>query len=219
MMFRFPLFCGCFLLLSKLCVVYCVSSDTSDLLSLVNNYRTSSGLSAVPTSYWLTVVGTLHAIDYFDNFATSGCSSPHSWSGASTLWPGPCCYDINNSSTWDCSTGKPQQLSNNNYTGAGYENWAEAGTAQDAFNLWSSDPSHNDLMVNTGVWSTYTWRSMGAGACSGIYVLWFSDTADPSPSNIDLLSCSTSIDGPIPNPYTGEASSGTKLSSYITTLL
>jgi hypothetical protein len=187
-------------------------SEQQILINLVNEYRNQYNLTTVPTSYWLTATAMLHTIDHRDNGppAGYGCQSDHSWSGDSTLFTGPCCYSATN---WQCMGLKPEQISGGAFTGIGYEDWVQASSPQAALAAWQASPEHNEVILNLEGWAGSKWKAIGAGVCGGYYGLWFSQSPDPNPdANIDMLTCSMTVNGPIPNPVTGSTGSASAAS-------
>jgi len=159
----------------------CVSTDDAELLTLVNDYRMANGLDAVDWSRSLITVGQWHAWDAAYNDAIGGSCNLHSWSDARPdLWVGMCYTSdhANAALMWS----KPSEITGGIYSGNGYEN-AAAGYASVAAALegWKNSQSHNDVILNQGMWSGFTWRAMGVGAdtVSKIYYLWFGASADP----------------------------------------
>jgi hypothetical protein len=199
-------------LLAFLTLVNAVS-EHQKMIDLVNEYRAQNGKPPVPTGYWLTATAMLHTIDRRDNGFpnTYGCTSGHSWSGASSLFSGPCCYSGAN---WQCMGMKPSEISSGRYTGIGYEDWVQAGSVEQALNAWKGSPSHNDVILNLNGWAGSPWGAIGAGYCGGFYGLWFSTTPDPNPTaDIELLTCSLNVNGPIPDPAAAASKSATPKSA------
>lgn len=164
----------------------CVSADEAALIDAINDYRMANGLAAVPWSNVLITVGQWHAEDAFINGATlfTGECNLHSWSDdLPSLWTGMC-YTPDHAQAaqmW----AKPNQISGGTFVGNGYENGA-AGYAsiEAALAGWQASPGHNDVILNQGIWSSITWRSIGVGVntnATNYFYLWFSDTSDTSP--------------------------------------
>lgn len=80
---------------------------------------------------------------------------------------------------WDA----PQRLGTS-YPGNGYENaYGESGeyqaSAESAFSSWQSSRSHNDVILNRGIWND-PWNAIGVGIYEGYAVLWFGKEPDPA---------------------------------------
>lgn len=155
-----------------------------DLCDLVNAYRAENSLPAVPLSPALMAVARAHVEDapgYFGSNPPSQCNL-HSWSDNTPLWTG-CCYTSDHAQA-DCMWRKVREITASwpkPFTGNGYENSARGYSSNAAaLNGWKSSSGHNAVILNTGIWASRTWRSMGCGSDNGFYYLWFSDTADPN---------------------------------------
>lgn len=118
--------------------------EESKLVSLINDYRQSKGLPAIPLSPRLTYVAQSHAWDVAANNPDQGSCNIHSWSG-SPRWT-PCCYTPDHKQI-GCTTAKPEELTG--YMGNGYEicqeSWDETydrnnTRAVAALKAWKSSP-------------------------------------------------------------------------------
>jgi hypothetical protein len=158
----------------------CLSADEARLAQLINDYRAANGLDAVPISKSLTHVGQTHVRDlhHYQPHTQPGCNL-HSWS-AQGHWK-PVCYTIdhaNASGMWD----KPREVTGGIYSANGYENaYSTTGAVNpDApYELWTSHPAHEDVILERGVWAGRAWPAMGVGIYEGYAVLWFGDGTDP----------------------------------------
>jgi uncharacterized protein YkwD len=158
----------------------CLSADEVRLTQLVNDYRATNGLAAVPVSKSLTQVGQAHVRDlhHYQPHAQPDCNL-HSWS-AQGHW-NPVCYTANHanaSGMWN----KPREVTGGLYSANGYENAYQTSgqvNADTAFANWISHAAHNDLILERGVWAGRAWPAMGVGIYEGYAVLWFGDGADP----------------------------------------
>jgi hypothetical protein len=134
----------------------------------------------VPISKSLTHVGQTHVRDlhHYQPHTQPGCNL-HSWS-AQGHW-NPVCYTAdhaNASGMWD----KPREVTGGVYSANGYENAYSTNGAvnPDApYELWTSHPAHEDVILERGVWAGRDWPAMGVGIYEGYAVLWFGDGADP----------------------------------------
>jgi hypothetical protein len=66
--------------------------------------------------------------------------------------------------------------------GNGFENaYSSIGqaSARGAFNSWTNSPSHNAVILETGIWAEMNFPAMGVGIYEHHAVLWFGDQADP----------------------------------------
>lgn len=159
----------------------CVSDAESELLDLVNAYRNQNGLASVPHSAVLNTVAQWHAQDAVNNpsMFTAPCNL-HSWSNdMPTKWS-QVCYTSNHAQAqkmWD----KPREISNDTFTGNGYEN-AAAGYASPTAALtgWKNSSGHNAVILSQDIWARLPWKSIGVGIRGNYYYLWFSDKADNS---------------------------------------
>lgn len=158
----------------------CISEDERALMQQINEYRNSHGLPDVPVSPTLVTVAQHHVHDAIAHGSEifAGECNLHSWSNHNpSLWTGMC-YTPDHaeaSRMWS----KPREISQGVFTGNGYEN-AAAGypNVTAALNGWIGSSGHNAVMLNEGIWSSITWRSMGVGVGERYYFLWFSDRAD-----------------------------------------
>jgi uncharacterized protein YkwD len=166
----------------------CLTAEENELANLINNYRNDNGLPDVPVAKSMVMVAQWHVLDLETNNPDSGTDpnsglecNLHSWSEwQPDLWS-PVCYvssHIYASGMWD----KPREITDNLYTGNGFENGYWHGgqaTAQGAFDGWRNSPAHNAVILEQGVWAGYNWPAMGVGLYEHYAVLWFGDAADP----------------------------------------
>lgn len=153
-----------------------VDADDMELFTLVNDYRVSLGLPAIPLSPSLSLVARTHVEDLIAHGANSGACNLHSWSGEGA-WSG-CCYTSDHSQA-SCMWNKPRELTE--YPGNGYE--ISTGGARDgahALSLWQSSGGHHDVIINGGSWSQ-PWGAMGVAITPGSFAhIWFGREADPA---------------------------------------
>lgn len=165
----------------------CLNADEELLGELVNQYRIDHGLSEVPLSHNLSLVGQWHVEDH--NYAAEvtgelgsdpNCNS-HTWYGIPGAPYSTCCYTSDHAQA-ACMWNKPEEISDGVYMRSGFElaAWGYSSVSA-ALVGWSNSPGHNDVMLNQDIWSSYTWRAMGVGADTGSrrYFLWFSTLTDP----------------------------------------
>ena len=165
--------------------VGCLSPEESQLVTLVNAYRVSNGLSALPASRWLSTTGQWHVWDRINNpNAVGGACNAHSWSNNPPIgvtWQGMC-YTADHAQAvqmW----GKPGQISGGQWVGHGFENSADSWqqqTAQSALIQWQNSPAHNAVILQQGSWGSITFLGLGVGIAGNFAVLWFGDGPDPS---------------------------------------
>lgn len=143
-----------------------------ELIDLVNEYRMQNGLPAVPINQDLCAVGHAHAVDLAEQgpHNAAGCGL-RSWSNAGA-WT-PCCYTEDQNEV-QCMWDKPRELTP--YAANGHELAAAAGTPAAAFAMMQSDSYDNGIMLNTGIWDAFPWRSAGAGIHGGYAVVWLGPT-------------------------------------------
>lgn len=153
-----------------------VDADDMALATLVNDYRVSRGLPALPLSPSLSQVARTHVEDLIAHGANSGSCNLHSWSSEGS-WSG-CCYTSDHSQA-SCMWDKPRELTE--YPGNGYE--ISTGGARDgahALSLWQSSGGHHDVIINGGSWSQ-PWGAMGVAITPGAFAhIWFGREADPA---------------------------------------
>ena len=160
-----------------------LTPEEYELGQLINQYRADNGKAEIPVTVSLTNVAQLHVNDLhvYEPDSHPGCNM-HSWS-ANGNWS-PVCYTpdhANAEGMWN----KPREITNNLYTGNGYEiayGNSNGATAIDAFLAWQQSPPHNDVLLNNGIWSNGSlnpWPAMGIGILEDHAVVWFGETVDP----------------------------------------
>ncbi len=158
-----------------------LDAEERQLYDLIMQYRVANGLSTLPLSKALTITAGRHAIDTIYNV---GSYAGHSWSDAP--------YDANNSATYVNMWEAPQRIGTG-YAGYGYEiTTGFSGTSvvsstmtpQRALDNWKGSQPHNDVILNRGIWTNFTFYAIGVGIHNGIAHVWFGDAVDPnSPSS------------------------------------
>ncbi len=158
-----------------------LTATEAELATLINNHRVAHGKSRLPVSKSLTYVGRWHAWDAANNHPFTDHCNLHSWSNArSHIWDSVC-YTSDHAQAaqmWD----KPRQVTNNQFTGYGYENAAwrtpSISPAQ-AVDMWKNSPGHNDVILEQGGFAGVTFQTMGVGINNNYAFVWFSDSSDP----------------------------------------
>ncbi len=141
----------------------CLSGEEQLLYEMIMEYRKSKGLKPIPLSARLSEVAQLHARDLVENyaFAPDNQCNPHSWSDKGK-WS-PCCY-TNDHKQAQCMWDKPKEI--NGYPAPGYEiayYSSRGATAKEGLAGWKVSPSHNPLIINSGMWKKIEWRAIGIG--------------------------------------------------------
>jgi len=164
----------------------CLSSEEADLVRLINEYREGLGLVRVSPSKSLSLVARMHSRDLYENkpyIAQDGNGNQcnmHSWSNKGG-WS-PACYTNDNSkaeSMWN----KPKEITNNIYTGLGFENVyrtsEEKVSTSTVLERWKNSPAHNVVITESGIWKGMNWPAMGVSIYKNVAVIWFGDKEDP----------------------------------------
>lgn len=156
---------------------FCISETELKLYNLINDFRRSNDLPAIPLSPSLSYVARLHVNDlYYHRPDTAHCNL-HSWSDKG-IWA-ECCYgrDIFNNT---CMTSKPRELTT--YKGKGYEIafWENLDAVPEiVLDLWMNELASRNLILNVGAWGEMNWKALGVGIQSGYAVAWFGMDEDP----------------------------------------
>jgi hypothetical protein len=164
----------------------CLSAKEWELFRLVNEYRQSSGLPLIANSRSLNKVARLHAIDLFENAPANGedrrglACSLHSWSNKGP-WK-PVCYTKDHAfaeAMWD----KPREITKFVYTGDGFENaYSTSENEVDPVRVleaWKSSPSHNAILLESGIWRDCNLLAFGVGIHKNYAVIWVGSRSDP----------------------------------------
>lgn len=163
-----------------------MSPAEKELFDLLNEYRESKDLDAIPFSAALTKVAQTHVRDLHENydFRPDARCNPHSWSDKGK-WS-DCCY-TNDHRQAQCMWDKPKEIAGYDYPGyeiAYYQsNGAEPYVAMEG---WKQSKGHNPVMINKGIWEKVTWQAMGVGIYEEYGVVWFGAESDPS----EIIVCS-----------------------------
>ena len=157
-----------------------VSTAERQLYQLLNRYRNSKGLPAVPLSLSLAHVARSHARDLRVAKPQGACSL-HSWSRRGG-WTA-CCYTLDHLLK-ECMWHKPRELTP--YPGNGYEIAAfYEGAKRDgiapqlALHILQDSYEHNRVILNQGPWVSHPWASAGVGMSGSYAVAWFGEEHDP----------------------------------------
>jgi hypothetical protein len=158
----------------------CMSPEEMELYGLINDYRRSVGLKAIPLSINLSWVAQAHALDLLENRPFRDECNMHSWSDAGP-WEA-CCYTADHANA-GCMWYKPKEFTD--YPGNGYEIVfyyfpviGQVPLAEYALDSWKESPGHNNTIINRGVFSRATWNAMGVGITGGFVVVWFGEEPD-----------------------------------------
>ena len=166
----------------------CPSEAEAELAELINNYRESKGLAAIPLSKSLMrvaqwhVLDSIHAIEesgYFNQYADCNL---HSWYGMPGAPYTPLCYRADHSQA-EGMWRKPREITEGLYTAPGYEIAAYGyASVSGAMNGWKNSTAHKDVMLNKRIWADQTWRAMGVGVDlnHNVFYVWFATQVDPA---------------------------------------
>lgn len=160
-----------------------LTEEEAKLYRILNQYRKTKGLKAIPLSPSLTKVAQLHAKDLADNQPDLGDCNAHSWSNKGE-WSA-CCYTPDHAEA-KCMWDKPRELTD--YPGNGYEISCGSNdccpdfnmTADYALKSWQGSPGHHAVMINKGQWAKHEWNAVGVGIYKGFAVIWFGKEVDPA---------------------------------------
>lgn len=155
----------------------CLSPEEKKLYDIINAYRKTKKLKAVPISSSLTQVAKLHAIDLMENYKKNDKCNPHSWSNKGN-WSS-CCY-TNDHKQAACMWDKPKEIAG--YESPGYEivYWHSAAAQADgALKGWQQSKSHNPIVINDGMWNQVEWNAIGVAIYEQYAVVWFGEMVDP----------------------------------------
>lgn len=151
------------------------SENLWKLVDWINAYRAKADLPAVPLSPRLTAVAALHAKDLHENAPHERYGSMHAWS-MSERWTGGA-FRVGDSRTHPVMWEKPREIAG--YDGHGFEVTASgARDPQHALAIWRASRSHNEVILNRGVWRRYRWRALGAVFHQGFACAWFGAKKD-----------------------------------------
>lgn len=167
----------------------CLSPAEAELARLINEYRASVGLPAVPLSKSLTLVAQQHAWDSVNNSNAWPAPPPgqqcnmHSWSGnvnpalQQGTWTAVC-YTPDHANM-ALTHRKPLEIAG--FAADGFENshWASAGASPaGALNGWKNSPGHNALITEQDGWGPLL--ALGVGINGQYAHMWAAEVADPA---------------------------------------
>lgn len=159
-----------------------VSKNEYKLYKLINQYRASKNLPAIPLSKSLTYVAQVHCKDLVENQPDKGKCNMHSWSNKGN-WEG-CCYTSDHKKA-SCMWNKPSELTN--YPSSGFEisHWSsyqsgDGVPAEQALQSWKSSNGHNNVIINRSVWKNKEWKAIGIGIHKNYACVWFGLSEDPA---------------------------------------
>ena len=146
-----------------------------ELVQVINDYRVSRGLPAIPVSDAMMTVAVAHAQDLAAaDLDWNGACNLHSWSDDAP-WTG-CCYTSDHAQA-ECMWNKPRELTD--YPGNGYEiSAAGYDSAQAALAGWQSSSGHHNVIINADIWEDITWQAIGGADFGGYQVVWFGAEPD-----------------------------------------
>lgn len=154
-----------------------IPTNDIELTNLINQHRTSLGLSKIPISTDAWLVASTHNYDLqngnsgWSGRGQTGCSA-HSWSNNPGKWSG-CCYVIQNPNG-PCMWNKPYEITGNRLRGyeigsSGQQNMLP----RNALNMWLNSPSHRAVIENTGMWYNIRWAGVGCSLNYNQQGCWF----------------------------------------------
>lgn len=155
---------------------FCISPEEFNLYNLVNEYRKSENLPAIPLSKSLSIVAKKHIADLIQNKPDTGTCSFHSWSDKGN-WHA-CCF-TKASKDKHCMQSKPAELTA--YTGKGYEivYWeSREATAEKAILQWKETQAARAALTNIREWEKYNWSALGVGIDGGFAIIWLGEDMD-----------------------------------------
>lgn len=161
----------------------CLSPAEAELARLINEYRVSVGLPALPVSKSLTLVAQQHAWDSINNNPFTEQCNMHSWSGnvnpalQQGTWTAVC-YTADHANMAGMHS-KPREIAG--YPADGYENshWASAGASPgSAINGWRNSPGHNAVITEQNGWGPFL--ALGVGISGQYAHMWVGEVADPA---------------------------------------
>lgn len=157
---------------------YRLSEQEQILFNLINDLRQQNKLSVLPISEKLCIVGYTHVNDLITNYKPDEGCSLHSWSDKGN-WA-PCCHSKDPTGI-ACMKTKPKEITG--YTGLGFEliYWGnEDANALDAYNLWRENKASLEMILCTGKWKSFNWKTVGVSISSNYAILWFGDQIEKS---------------------------------------
>jgi hypothetical protein len=156
---------------------FCISPEEYKLFNLVNEYRISFNLPAIPLSNSLSKVAKKHISDLIQNKPDTSTCSFHSWSDKGS-WQS-CCFT---KATKDrlCMQTKPAEITG--YPGKGYEvvYWeSRDAAAEKAIDQWKETLAARSVIINIKEWEINNWVALGVGIEGGFAIIWLGEEPDP----------------------------------------
>jgi uncharacterized protein YkwD len=161
----------------------CLSPAEAELARLINEYRVSVGLPALPVSKSLTLVAQQHVWDSVNNNPFTEQCNMHSWSGnvnpalQQGTWTAVC-YTADHANMAGAHR-KPREIAG--YPADGYENshWASPSASPGgAINGWRNSPGHNAVITEQNGWGPF--RALGVGISGQYAHMWVGEVTDPA---------------------------------------
>lgn len=154
----------------------CLSQQESELVDIINGFRTENGMPEVKISRSLCYVADVHAKDLYFFYDERSGGSMHSWSDKGR-W-NACLYQ-NPKTDGRCMHNKPSELTS--YQGLGFElvYWDNTrNESQNAFKTWLETNDNRNLLLNEGKYVAFDWNAVGVRVFKGYVVVWFGTTSD-----------------------------------------
>ncbi len=156
----------------------CLSAEEKKLYDLINQYRKTKKLKAIPLSAKLTKTAQAHVRDLNSNYVyeENPPCNPHSWSDKGN-WSS-CCYTPDHKQA-QCMWDKPKEIAG--YQSAGYEiayYTSGEASATEGLEGWKKSPGHNPVIINLGTWEKVEWKAIGIGLNGNYGVVWFGELTD-----------------------------------------
>ena len=181
---------------------------------MANDYREENGLPRIPISEALRSVAQWRVAD--SNHAISSGSyqldpscNLNTWYGIPSAPYSTCCFTTDQAQV-ACMWNKPDELSGSWYSSLGFELANEgAPDPTAAVDSWKNSSSHNDMILNQGVWASISWGAIGSafldsGPNGPVYFLWHSETVELScirtDTDTDFIIARYGDPGPIGGP-------------------
>ncbi|HEX8461789.1 MAG TPA: hypothetical protein VF623_10175 [Segetibacter sp.] len=156
-----------------------IYSEEMKLYNMIMEYRKIHNLAIIPLSKSLTFVAQEHCKDLsanHNNNSLAGTCNMHSWS-QSSKWSS-CCYTPDHRFA-QCMWDKPKELTS--YGDTGYEisfGTSSLANADMALNSWIGSSTHNQVILNEGIWKNANWNAIGIGIKNGYATVWFGLSVD-----------------------------------------
>ena len=165
----------------------CLSGEEIKLFKLINSYRETRGLKAIPFSSSMTMVAQAHARDLVKNYVYKNGAkcNPHSWSSDG---PWSDCFYTADHKKAQCMWDKPKEIAG--YNEYGYEilfDSSDGASAGEALIGWQKSPAHHAVMINSGIWEKIEWGAMGVGIYGEYATAWFGESEEQPPLNEPTL--------------------------------